>query len=77
MSKGLKGFLVGLVVLVAGFLIITTGLCIKNKTNPIDEWKSWLPQQSVEEEVETETEEDLENSDGTLSDFGEEATPVE
>lgn len=54
MSKGFKGFLIGLVVIIATFLTATTVLCIKNKTNPVDEWKSWLPQETVEETVENE-----------------------
>ena len=71
MSKGFKGFLIGLVVIVAGFLLVTTGFCIHNKTNPVEEWKSWLPQETVEETVEKE------ETDDTLHDWGEEITPVE
>ena len=55
MSKGFKGFLIGLVTLISIFLAIWVGLSIGNKRNPADEIKSWFTTE-VEESVETEDE---------------------
>ena len=52
MSKGVKGFSIGLLILAAIFFI--TSLCMASVDNHsvIDEWKSWFPKDQIEETVE-------------------------
>ena len=61
MSKGFKGFLVGLVTLISIFLGTLVGLSIKNKQSPADEIKSWFTTE-VEASEETNENDDLEYS---------------
>lgn len=45
MSKGFKGFLIGLVTLISIFLGALVGFSIKNNHNPYEELKSWFVQE--------------------------------
>ena len=65
MSKGFKGFLVGLVTLISILLAFWLGFSIKNRRNPIDEIKSWFT-------TEVEALEDSEEGSDVLIPEGEE-----
>jgi len=52
MNKGFKGFLIGLLVIVAGFFITSLCLASVNNHSVVDEWKSWFPKEEAEVVVE-------------------------
>ena len=86
MNKGFKGFLIGLLVLVAGFFITSLSMASVDGHSIVDEWKSWFPQEQIEETIETEedttedevvVEEETTEEEQASAQGGEDASKVE